>query len=281
MCLLKPNHYAVLINIDKMTRSQLVAKLGNHSLCTQHEVTTHIRFDVNDWGETITAPHVRRPPLQKETVKLIIESVKDVRRPIGTAGNLAEDDFYFIIDGGRETDSFLQDFGFSTRRSRKDESSAAAVPSTEPMRKASEGKTIQRTLTIYFTELSVKSRKHRKKKNLKGLKCSQRCHIFYSGKTHNKEHVQKYFSAASNLSDMMGPFELQPWSEMLHLPFGEKKHFGANAELQLAGRPLMIHRLTKIRRGKPKRALVTTRLNSQVSALVATQKKWRTRPCKS
>ena len=71
-----------------------------------------ITFDVNGFGETITAPHIRRPPVVLETWRKLVKSVFQARTDDPEPAALPPGDIFVVVDGGRLNNTvFAKPFG--------------------------------------------------------------------------------------------------------------------------------------------------------------------------
>ena len=230
-----------VISIEKLsTVAEFKAKLQTCPLLVLFsEDNTVLIFDVNGYGEAVTAPHVRRPPLQRDVVKYLVEGVRDVRAQAlkGAAmSGLVAGDFWCVIDGGRESNSFLKDFGFASAKRNR---SAASAASADQPRTAAEGKTIHRVLKMSFNESSVKLRKGRTqktKRTVSALKCTQNIHVFYNGMSEYMEKSHKHFSSLTNASDVLGPFVLPAYTEVPHIEADNRRSFWGKRRVAVGGR---------------------------------------------
>ena len=75
-----------------------------------------ISFDCNLFGESITAPHVRKAPVQPVVVTKMWKAVSTARTQIDQIGLLPAGDVLLVIDGGRKTDIFVNMFGMGKDR---------------------------------------------------------------------------------------------------------------------------------------------------------------------
>ena len=106
--------FCVLVVEASMTQSQLQNALSDIALCKTRGGASGnfvITFDANLFGESITAPHVRRGPLQQPIITKMWKAVQAVRAVPDGQGLLPVGDVTIIIDGGRKNDSFLNHFG--------------------------------------------------------------------------------------------------------------------------------------------------------------------------
>ena len=97
--------YLVLTIEASMTQTQLQNALTTYALGTMRggsvagNVT--LTFDANLFGESITAPHVRKPPLQQPIVTKMWKAIKAVRAEGEQSGITPMGDVLIAIDGGR------------------------------------------------------------------------------------------------------------------------------------------------------------------------------------
>jgi hypothetical protein len=158
-------------------------------------------FDANLFGESITAPHIRKPPLQQPIVNKIWKAVQAVRCQADQSGILPLGDVLVIIDGGRKSDVFLNYFGMGKERKAADKH-----------RNQRDGKTCVREVIVTMDEKSVKARKFRRKSRNDVLQCTQKAYIFHSSLSSIALRQHKHFPDATNMSNMLGPVTLTPWA---------------------------------------------------------------------
>ena len=156
--------HLVLVTEKGLSQSQLVKALERHSLATAPAGKDGggnciVYFDCNQFGESITAPHIRLPPLQDSIVGKLWKAVKAVRDDPDAPGLLAPGTVFLCLDGGRKRSTvLLNHFGMASERIKQDKG-----------RKIKDGKTVAREIMLHFTESSVQAKKYRKK-NKAGLK---------------------------------------------------------------------------------------------------------------
>lgn len=222
---------AVLLVEKGTTQSQLVNAMSKYHLskikgnATGNNVM--IYFDANGFGESITAPHLRKPPIQSTIVQKMWKAVKTLREDPDSAGLLAPGDVLVLVNGGRKSDiPLLNMFGMGKDRKAADKG-----------RKEKDGKTLTREITLAFTEKSVQARKFRKKsKSNCFLNCSQKAHIFWNGNTHLPQKAHKYLPDATNMSDFLGPFSLEAYQNLPKLKMKDKKEFWGARRRAVGGR---------------------------------------------
>ena len=83
---------------------------------------------------------------------------------------------------------------------------------SDKLRKARGGKTLVRQVILSLEEKSVKARKHRKKSKHDYVQCSQVAFIFHSALTSISSRPHKHFAECTNMSNLLGPVALTPWS---------------------------------------------------------------------
>ena len=156
--------HLVLVTEKGLSQSQLVKALERHSLATAPAGKDGggncvVYFDCNQFGESITAPRIRLPPLQDSIVRKLWKAVKAVRDDPDAPGLLAPGTVFLCLDGGRKRSTvLLNHFGMASERIKQDKG-----------RKIKDGKTVAREIMLHFTESSVQAKKYRKK-NKAGLK---------------------------------------------------------------------------------------------------------------
>ena len=174
-----------------------------------------IWFDSNIFGESITAPHIRLPPLQDAIITKLWKATKACRENKDEAGLLTPGDVLIVLDGGRkQPSSVLSLFNMTKTRTQADKG-----------RKNKDGKTVAREIVMHFTEESVKARKFRKKTKNDLLPCTQKAHVFYNGTTVMSPRPHKHFPGSTNLSNTLGPVALPAFKALPLLTAGEKKEF--------------------------------------------------------
>ena len=171
-------------------------------------------FDANLWGESITSPHVRRPPVAKASVQKVWKAVQAARAQPEQVGLLPEGDVLCVIDGGRQDESLLQHFSMGGARRKHDSG-----------RTYRDGKTVYRCIMLFFEEKSVKARKYRKRSRHDFVQCTQRAHCFFSAFTKVQERTHKFMPELSNLSNSFGPITLPSWNSLPMLSVQQKKAF--------------------------------------------------------
>ena len=99
--------HLVLVTEKGLSQSQLVKALERHSLATAPAGKDGggnciVYFDCNQFGESITAPRIRLPPLQDSIVGKLWKAVKAVRDDPDAPGLLAPGTVFLCLDGGRK-----------------------------------------------------------------------------------------------------------------------------------------------------------------------------------
>ena len=79
-----------------------------------------IYFDANLFGESQTAPHARKPPLQAAIIEKMWKAVCEVRKQQDQSGLLPPHDVLMVLNAGRKGDSFLNCFGMGKTRKEHD-----------------------------------------------------------------------------------------------------------------------------------------------------------------
>ena len=198
-----------------MTQTQLQTAISSVTLGTVRGGQSGnmiLTFDANLFGESITAPHIRKPPLQQPVVNKLWKGVSAARSQPDQTGLLPIGDVLVVIDGGRKSDMFLNYFGMSKDRKVMDKH-----------RKQRDGKTIAREVIIALEEKSVKARKHGNKLHNDFLQCTQKAHIFHSSLTQVNLREHKHFPNTSNMSNTLGPLTLPPWQSAAKLTVKDNK----------------------------------------------------------
>ncbi|CAE7767875.1 unnamed protein product [Symbiodinium necroappetens] len=208
----------VLVTEKGLSQSQLRSALEAHSLATckgTDSGTVLVYFDSNTYGESITAPHLRMPPLQESTVKKLYSAVKNLREDKDTQGILPPGDCLVILDGGRRrSTSLLNLFQMGADRVRLDKS-----------RKHKDGKVVARELIVHFTEASALARRFRQKLKTDTVSCAQKAFIFHSGLTKLAKRPHKHFQGMTNLASTLGPFSWPAVSSLPMLSVADKRTF--------------------------------------------------------
>ncbi len=153
-----------------------------------------VTFDVNSYSETITAPHVRRPPVPREALQRLYKAVSNARHsdPDMLQSVVPPGEVHLILDGGRLNNSVfsrLFGMGVNGRRMKK------GAPQSPQIK----GRTYQRQTTVIFTEQSVRRRKLRMAKSFMGLRCTQRLQAFFNSTQPPPSRTHKFLSEQSNL----------------------------------------------------------------------------------
>ncbi len=168
----------VVLVLEKGTsQSQLVNAMSKYHLAKirgENGNNVMIYFDANSFGESITAPHIRKAPVQNTIVQKMWKAVKSMREDPEVAGLLPPGDVLVLINGGKKSDvSLLNMFGMGKDRKTADKG-----------RKEKDGKTLTRAVTLTFNEKSVEARKFRRKSKVNSfLNCSQKALMFWNGNT--------------------------------------------------------------------------------------------------
>ena len=159
---------------DKKTSGALASALKKHKLVQVETASMSgnliIVMDVNGWGEAITAPHIRRPPIQQTTLNKIFEAIGLARRGASDWKTMAPGEIVICLNGGRSNNSFMSKlFGVGPGVGRS----------------KSRGSNIMwREITTTFTPESVQSRRVRtSRKALASLKCSQKMFWWFDAST--------------------------------------------------------------------------------------------------
>ncbi|CAE7336896.1 unnamed protein product [Symbiodinium sp. CCMP2592] len=159
---------------DKKTSGALAAALKKHKLVQVDTASMSgnliIVMDVNGWGEAITAPHIRRPPIQQSILNKIFEAIGLARRGASDWKTMAPGEIVVCLNGGRSNNSFMSKlFGVGPGVGRS----------------KSRGSNIMwREITTTFTPESVQSRRVRtSRKALASLKCSQKMFWWFDAAT--------------------------------------------------------------------------------------------------
>ena len=111
--------FCVLIVESSLSQTQLQQSLQSVALGTIHggrSGNVIVTFDCNLFGESITAAHVRKPPLQQAVINKIWKAVTEARKEPNQNGLFPTGDVLVLIDGGRKTDQFLTYFSMGKDR---------------------------------------------------------------------------------------------------------------------------------------------------------------------
>ena len=220
--------FCVLIVEAGMSQTQLQTAMSNVSLGIVKggpSGNVIITFDANLFGESITAPHVRKPPLQAPILTKMWKAISGVRALPDQIGLLPVGDVLVVIDGGRKSDMFLNHFGMGKDRKQLDKT-----------HKQRDGKTICREVIINLEEKSVKARKHRKKTRHDFVTCTQRAYILHNAQTQVNLREHKHFPNTSNMSNTLGPVTLPSWQSNTKLSIKDKKEFWGARRRAVGGR---------------------------------------------
>ena len=159
---------------DKKTAGGLASALKKHKLVQVETASMSgnliIVMDVNGWGEAITAPHIRRPPIQQTILNKVFEAIGLARRGSSGWKTMAPGEIVICLSGGRTNNSFLSKlFGVGPGVGRS----------------KSRGSNIMwREITTTFTPESVQARRVRtSRKALASLKCSQKMFWWFDAGT--------------------------------------------------------------------------------------------------
>ncbi|CAK9103051.1 Uncharacterized protein SCF082_LOCUS48147 [Durusdinium trenchii] len=172
----------------------------------------------------ITAPHIRRAPLQSTAVTKVFKAISKVRE-VDQPGLLPPGDILVIIDGGRKSvGTLLNLFGMHKDRKAFDKG-----------RKEKDGKTLYRQITLTFTEDSVERRKFRKKTKSSYLECSQVAHVYYNGGS-TIVHKKNVHFAGTNMGDVLGPIDLPALQNLPKLKVKDKKEFWGTRRRAVGGK---------------------------------------------
>ena len=159
---------------DKKTAGGLASALKKHKLVQVETASMSgnliIVMDVNGWGEAITAPHIRRPPIQQTILNKVFEAIGLARRGSSGWKTMAPGEIVICLNGGRTNNSFLSKlFGVGPGVGRS----------------KSRGSNIMwREITTTFTPESVQARRVRtSRKALASLKCSQKMFWWFDAGT--------------------------------------------------------------------------------------------------
>jgi hypothetical protein len=111
--------FCVLIVEANKTQTQIATAIQAVSLGTVKGGSAGnviISFDCNLFGESITAPHVRKAPVQPTIATKMWKAVQSARAQPDQIGILPIGDVLIVIDGGRKTDMFVNMFGMGKDR---------------------------------------------------------------------------------------------------------------------------------------------------------------------
>ncbi|CAK9010978.1 unnamed protein product [Durusdinium trenchii] len=212
-----------------LTQNQLQTALQRYSLATVKSNSAGnflMYFDANLFGEAITAPHIRRAPLQNTVISKIFKAVSKTREQEDQPGLLPPGDILVIVDGGRKNSSTVLGY-FGMTKDRK---------AFDKKKKERDGKVVYRQVILTFEESSVAARKFRKKSKNDYLACSQGVHIFWNGMTAIAHKKHLHFSSSSNASDVSGPISLQAYLSLPKLTVKQKKEFWGARRRAVGGR---------------------------------------------
>lgn len=95
----------------------------------------------------------------------------------------------------------------------------------DKQRKLKDGKTMVRQVILSMEEKSVNARKHRKKIKNDYLQCSQVAYILHNALTSISPRPHKHFPDCTNMSNLLGPVTLAPWSSIPKLMIKDHKVF--------------------------------------------------------
>ena len=210
------------------SQTQLAEDLGKHALVKvkgdEAGGNVMIIFDVNGFGETMTAPHIRRPPIVQEVLKKIYKSLNLARNGEAESAAIPEGEVHVLLDGGRKNNSvFAKIFG--------------AGPGIK--RAKSPGpRTVVRQTTVLMSESSVKARKVRLAKGRACLKCTQGMMWWHNSHTSIPTRMHKHFPELSNSSDVYGPIALEAWRDLPTMTVADKKVFWGKRRMACGGKTL-------------------------------------------
>lgn len=136
--------HCVLICEKGLSQSQLQSSIEKYALSKVRGGAggnVMLYFDCNNFGEAITAPHIRKCPLQSTVVKKLWKAVSNVRADPDSAGQLAPGDILVVVDGGRKggaaSQALVNQFGMGKDRKAFDKG-----------RKEKDGKTVAREVIL-------------------------------------------------------------------------------------------------------------------------------------
>ena len=157
----------LVVEAEELTKTstELGSALSKHFLVKVDGSTLSgniaVIFDVNGFGEALTAPRVRKPPLTKGAVPKLFEAVSIARRGNNNLKALGPGEVFIVLNGGRTNNTFASKlFGVGPGVGRS---------------KAKGSAISWREITVTFTPESVMQRRVRTSRSaLAALKCSQK-----------------------------------------------------------------------------------------------------------
>ena len=203
------------------TRSQtaLAGDLAKHALVKVKGDETSgnvmIIFDVNGFGETMTAPHIRRPPITQEVLRKLYKSLNFARHGEAEPTIVPEGEVHVVLDGGRKNNAvFSKIFGAGPGMKR--------VKTPGP-------RTLVRQTLVLLSEPSVRARKMRHTKGRVCFNCTQGMLWWYNSHTLIPTRSHKFLPDWTNASNVYGPVALESWPSLPTLTVADKKKLGQAA----------------------------------------------------
>ena len=200
------------------TRSQtaLAGDLAKHALVKVKGDETSgnvmIIFDVNGFGETMTAPHIRRPPITQEVLRKLYKSLNFARHGEAEPTIVPEGEVHVVLDGGRKNNAvFSKIFGAGPGMKR--------VKTPGP-------RTLVRQTLVLLSEPSVRARKMRHTKGRVCFNCTQGMLWWYNSHTLIPTRSHKFLPDLTNASNVYGPVALESWPSLPTLTVADKKFWG-------------------------------------------------------
>ena len=219
-------HSIVLEVEEGKSRTQLTSALNKHAIVKmQSNPAGRIvyLFDINGFGEAVTAPHIRRPPVTEATFKKMLEAVLTARHGSQDAVPFPEGEIFVLIDAGRQSnDMFYKIFG--------------AKPGRKGSKAAGPRNLAQETLLL-FKESTVKARRACVRRGV-GRKCTQRMYFFKNALTTIPEKQHKHLADLSNKADFYGPISLEAWTELPMMSVSDKKAFWSRRRVSVGGKTI-------------------------------------------
>ena len=229
------SQYCVL-EVEAPSQTQMVTRLKEHSLARvkggEGSGNVLIVFDVNSFGETITAPHIRRPPVVQEVWRKLVKSVLHVRSSspgdVDVVDNLPTGDVFVVVDGGRVNNAmFAKTFGIGPGQKKKKTVDKHV------------GRNVFKQTHLLLDEGSVKARRGRVvKPRMTTLRCTQNLLIWCNSTTDIPVRGHKRMTNMSNLSNVFGPIALESWKSLPQLTISEKKAFWGKRRVACGGKTL-------------------------------------------
>ena len=188
------------------SQSQLAQSLAKHALVKANTKGQEpmggnvlILFDMNGYGETVTAPHIRKPQLSADVMRKLFRSVNIARHGVADPPIVPEGEIHLIVNGGRQNNRvFSKMYGVGPGVKTK-----KPAPGTVA--------TVCRQTTLLFSEASVKLRKVRVAKGRSAfVKCTQGLVSWYNSNTAIPSRPQKFFPEATNAAYTYVPIALEP-----------------------------------------------------------------------